>query len=70
MKGKIWLPKLGGSTDVLLINGQSFSCLENGPGWAVHFQFGKWSEIFDGEGFSSSENGADEAIIFIMKMVL
>jgi hypothetical protein len=28
---------------------------ENGPGWAVPFQFRKWFEISDGQAFSSSE---------------
>jgi hypothetical protein len=49
---------------MLLIYGQSFSSLENGPGWAVTFQSGKWSKIlmdshFPGKmvRFSSSENG-------------
>jgi hypothetical protein len=59
MKGKRWHSRLGGSTDISLIYGQSFSSLENGPGWAVPFQFGKWFEIFDGQAFSSSKNGPD-----------
>ena len=50
-------PRLGGSTDVLLIYGQSFFTSKNGPGWAVPFQFGKWFEFFYGQAFSSSENG-------------
>ena len=49
-------PRLGGSTDMLLIYGQSFSNSENGPGWAVPF---KWFKISDGQSFSSSENGPD-----------
>jgi hypothetical protein len=54
---------------MLLIYGQSFSSLENGPGWAVPFQFGKWFEISDEQAFSNSENGLDRTIIFVMKMV-
>jgi hypothetical protein len=46
-----------------------FSALKNGPGWAVPFQFGKWFEISDGQAFSSSENGLDRTVIFVMKMV-
>jgi hypothetical protein len=62
-------PRLGGSTDVLLIYGKSFFGSKNGPGWAIPFQFKKWLEISDGHAFSSSENGPDRTIIFIMKMV-
>jgi hypothetical protein len=62
-------PRLGGSTDVLLIYGKSFFGSKNGPGWVVPFQFKKWLEISDGKAFSSSENGPDRTIIFIMKMV-
>jgi hypothetical protein len=36
---------------------------------AVPFQFGKWFEISDGQAFSSSENGPDRMVIFVMKMV-
>jgi hypothetical protein len=54
---------------MLLIHGQSFSSLENGPGWAVPFQSRKWFEISDGQSFSSSENGPDWTVIFVMKMV-
>jgi hypothetical protein len=46
-----------------------FSVLKNGPGWAVPFQFRKWFEISDGHAFSSSENGLDRTVIFVMKMV-
>jgi hypothetical protein len=49
--------RMGGSTDMLLIYGQSFSSLENCPSWTVTFQSGKWSKISDGQSFSSSENG-------------
>jgi hypothetical protein len=49
---------------MLLIYGQSFSSLENGPGWAVPFQFGKWFEISDIHAFSSLENGPDWTVIF------
>ena len=31
--------------------------------------FGKWFEISDGQAFSSSKNGPDRTIIFVMKMV-
>jgi hypothetical protein len=61
--------RLGGSTNMLLIYGQSFSSSENGPEWEVPFQFGKWFKISDGQPFSSSENGLDQTAIFIMKMV-
>jgi hypothetical protein len=69
LEKEVITPRLGGSTDMLLIYGQSFSSSENGPGWAVPFQFGKWFEISDGQAFSSSENGPDRTIIFVMKMV-
>jgi hypothetical protein len=70
LEKEVITPRLGGSTDMLLIYGQSFSSSENGPGWAVPFQFGKWFEISDGHAFSSSENGPDRTvIIFVMKMV-
>jgi hypothetical protein len=49
---------------MLLIYGQSFSSLENGPGWAVTFQSGKWSKILDGQSFSSLENGPGWAVTF------
>jgi hypothetical protein len=48
LEKEVITPRLGGSTDMLLIYGQSFSSSENGPGWAVPFQFGKWFEISDG----------------------
>jgi hypothetical protein len=48
-------PRLGESTNVLLIDGQSLFNSKNGPGRAVPFQFGKWFEISDGQTFSSSE---------------
>ena len=48
---------------MLLIYGESFSSLENGPGWAVTFQFGKWSKIFYGQSFSSSENGLERTVM-------
>jgi hypothetical protein len=69
LKKEVITPSLGGRTDMLLIYGQSFSSSENGPGWAVPFQSGKWFEISDGQSFSSSENGPDQTIIFVMKMV-
>ena len=47
--------RLGGSTDMLLIYGQSFSSSENGPGWEVPFQSGKWFEISNEQSFSSSK---------------
>jgi hypothetical protein len=40
-------PRLGGSTDMILIYGQSFSILENGPGWEIIFQSRKWPKISD-----------------------
>jgi hypothetical protein len=60
---------LGRITDMLLIYGHSFSSSENGPGWAIPFQFGKWFDISDGYTFSSLENGPDRTSIFVMKMV-
>jgi hypothetical protein len=36
-----------------------FSSSKNGPRIAVPFQFRKWLEISDEQGFSSSENGPD-----------
>jgi hypothetical protein len=69
LKKEVITPRLGGSTDMLLIYGQSFSSSENGLGWAVSFQFGKWFDISDGQSFSSSENGPNQKVIFIMKMV-
>jgi hypothetical protein len=69
LKKEVITPRLGGSTDMLLIYGQSFSSSENGPGWAVPFQSEKWFEISDGQSFSSSENGPDRTVIFVMKMV-
>jgi hypothetical protein len=54
---------------MLLIYGNSFSSLENGPSWAVTFHSGKWPKIYDGWAFSSSENGPDWTVIFVMKMV-
>jgi hypothetical protein len=38
LKKEVITPRLGGSTDMLLIYGQSFSSSENGPGWEVPFQ--------------------------------
>ena len=69
LEKEVITPSLGGSTDMLLIYGQSFSNSENGPVWAIPFQFGKWFEISDGQAFSSSENGPDRTVIFVMKMV-
>jgi hypothetical protein len=69
MKGKRWLSRLGGSTDISLIYGQSFSSLENGPGWEFPFQFGSGLRFSDGYAFSSLKNGLDRTVIFIMKMV-
>ena len=59
-------PRLGGSTDMLLIYEQSFSNAKNGP---VPFQFKKWFKISDEHAFSSSENGPDRRVIFVFKMV-
>jgi hypothetical protein len=69
MEKEVITPKLGGSIDMLLIYGQSFSSSENGLGWAIPFQLGKWLEISDEHAFSSSENGPDWAVIFVMKMI-
>ena len=69
LKKEEMTPRLGGSIDMLLIYVQSFSSLENGPGWAITFQSGKWSKISDGQSFSSSENGPERIVIFVMKMV-
>jgi hypothetical protein len=33
-------------------------------------RFQKWFEIFDGQEFSNSENGLDQTVIFVMRMVL
>jgi hypothetical protein len=46
-----------------------FSSSKNCPGRAVPFQSGKWFEISDRHAFSSSENGPDQMVIFVMKMV-
>jgi hypothetical protein len=69
LEKEVITPRLGGSIDMLLIYGQSSSSLENGPGWAVTFQSGKWPKISNGRAFSSSKNGLDQTIIFVMKMV-
>jgi hypothetical protein len=37
LEREVITPRLGGSIDMLLIYGQSFSSLENGPGWAITF---------------------------------
>jgi hypothetical protein len=47
MKKEVITTRLGGSTDMLSIYGQSFFSLENGPGWVVPSQSRKWFEIFD-----------------------
>jgi hypothetical protein len=64
LEKEVITPRLGGSTDMLLIYGQPFSSSENGPGWAVPFQFEKWFEISNGRAFSSSENVPDWIGIF------
>jgi hypothetical protein len=48
LEKEVITPRLGGSTDVLLIYGQLFSSSENGPSWVVTFQSEKWSMISDG----------------------
>jgi hypothetical protein len=68
LEKEVITPMLGGSTNMLLIYGQTFSNSKNGPRWAIPFQFGKWFEISDGHAFSSSENGPDRTVIFVMKM--
>jgi hypothetical protein len=69
LEKEVITPRLGGSTDMLLIYGQSFSSSKNGPVWVVPFQFGKWFDISDRKAFSSLENGPDWIVIFVMKMV-
>jgi hypothetical protein len=69
LENEVITPRLGGSIDMLLIYGQSFSSSENGPRWKVPFQCGKWFEIYDGQAFSSSENNPDWTVIFVMKMI-
>jgi hypothetical protein len=69
LKKEVITPRLGGSTDMLLIYGQSFSSSKNGPSWVVPFQSGNWFEISNGQSFSSSKNGPDQIVIFVMKMV-
>ena len=69
LKKEVIIPRLGGTTDMLLIYGQSFSSLENGPSWAVPFRSEKWFEISDGQAFFSSKNGPNRIVIFVMKMV-
>jgi hypothetical protein len=69
LKKEVITPRLGGSTDMLLIYGQSFSSSENGLGWAVTFQFGKLPKISDGQAFSSSKNGPDRTVILVMKII-
>jgi hypothetical protein len=63
LKKEVITPRLGERTDMLLIYGQSFSNLENGPGWAFTFQSGKWPKLCDGKSFSSSENGPYRTVI-------
>jgi hypothetical protein len=62
-------PRLGGSTDVLLIYGQSFFQFKKWSRMSSAFPVRKWFEISNGHAFSSSENGPDRTIIFVMKMV-
>jgi hypothetical protein len=50
LKKEEMTPRLGGSTDVLLMDNHFFSS-KNGPGRAYSFQFRKWIEIFDGQQF-------------------
>jgi hypothetical protein len=69
LKKEVITTRLGGITDMLLIYGQSFSSLENGPGWAIPFQSRKWFKIYDGHAFSSSENGPYWTMFFLIKMV-
>jgi hypothetical protein len=69
LRKEVITPRLGGSTDMLLIYGKSFSSSENGPGWEVPFKSIKWFEISDRQSFSSSKNGPDRTVIFVMKMV-
>jgi hypothetical protein len=48
LKKEEMTPRLGGRTDVLLIDGKPLFTSKNGPRQAVPFQFGKWFEISDG----------------------
>jgi hypothetical protein len=47
LKKEVMSPRLGGSTDMLLIDGQSFFSSKNGPKCVESFLFGKWIEISD-----------------------
>jgi hypothetical protein len=69
LKREVITPRLGESNDMLLIYGQSFSSLENVPGWEVTFQSRKCPNIYDEHSFSISENGPNQIIIFVMKIV-
>jgi len=69
LENEVITHSLGGSTNILLIYGQSFSSSKNGPGWEVSYQFGKWFDISNEKEFSSLENGPHWTIIFVMKMV-
>jgi hypothetical protein len=62
-------PGLGGSTDMLFIYGKSFYSSKNGPCWKSPFQFRKWFKISNGQTFSSLENGLDQTVIFVVKMI-
>jgi hypothetical protein len=69
LKKEVITPRLGGSIDMLLIYGQSFFI------WKM-VQVGKFLSspesglrFLTGKSFSSSENGPDRTVIFVMKMV-
>ena len=49
LKKEVITPRLGGSTNMLLIYGNSFSSSKNGPRRVVPFQSRKWFEISDGK---------------------
>jgi hypothetical protein len=51
LKKEEMTPRLGGSTDVLLMDNHFFFSSKNGPGRADSFQFGKWIEISDRQRF-------------------
>jgi hypothetical protein len=57
LKKEVITPRLGGSNDMLLIYGHSFSSSKNSLGWAFPFQLKKWFNIYEGHAFSSLENG-------------
>jgi hypothetical protein len=69
LEKEVITPKLGRSTHMLLIYGQSFSSSKNDPGWEILFQFRKWFDMSNEHKFSNLENGPDRIVIFVMKML-